>query len=124
MSRGMDKHTIQVLEYEKGLSIIARYASTDAGREHVLALKPLKDASEVTSRLEMISEMRVLLEWGKSLPLGDVEDLREAFSRARTPGAVLDARTVLGIGGLARTSRLVQGFLPAISGISAILKKA
>jgi DNA mismatch repair protein MutS2 len=110
MSRGMDKHTIQVLEYEKGLGIIARYASTDAGREHVLALKPLKDASEVTSRLEMISEMRVLLEWGKSLPLGDVEDLREAFSRARTPGAVLDARTVLGIGGLARTSRLVQGF--------------
>jgi DNA mismatch repair protein MutS2 len=106
----MDNHTIQVLEYEKGLSIIARYALTEAGRERVLALSPLVDTSQVTSRLKMISEMRVVREWGKTPPLADVEDLREAISRAKVPGAVLDARTVLRIGKLARTSRRVRSF--------------
>jgi DNA mismatch repair protein MutS2 len=106
----MDKHTIRVLEYEKVLGLVARYAATEAGGARIVALAPLDDASEVSSRLKMISEMKSLMEWDKSVPLAGVSDVREAVSRAKVPGAVLDARMILLIGSLARTSRLVFGF--------------
>lgn len=112
----MDKHTIQVLEYEKVLGLIAHRTSTEPGRQRALALTPFADPSEVRRRLTMISEMKSLLEWGKTPPLAAVEDVGKAISRARVPGAVLDAGTILLIGVLARTSRLVREFLYASRG--------
>jgi DNA mismatch repair protein MutS2 len=106
----MDKHTIRVLEYEKVLELVARYASTEAGRLRISALRPLADSSEVTERLKMISEMRTLMEWDKVPPLCGVHDVREAISQARLPGAVLDAGTILMVGKVARAARLVRGF--------------
>jgi DNA mismatch repair protein MutS2 len=106
----MDRHTIHILEYEKALSIVSRYASTEAGKEQVLALSPFEDVSEITSRLKMISEMRVLLEWDKPIPLDGVYDVRVPISRSKVPGALLDARTILIVGMLARAARLVRAY--------------
>jgi DNA mismatch repair protein MutS2 len=106
----MDKHTIRVLEYDKVLGIVARYAATDAGRQRVLELKPLLDKSEVTARMAMISEMKSLFEWGKPPPIAGVYDVRDAVSRAKVPGAVLDARSLLLICSVAKASRLLRRF--------------
>jgi len=54
--------------------------------------------------------MRSLLEWGKIPPLGGAVDTRDAVGKARTAGAVLDARTLLAIGQTARTARLTKKF--------------
>jgi DNA mismatch repair protein MutS2 len=107
----MDKHTIDILGYEKALNIISRYAATEAGRQRVLAVSPFEDVSEVTSRLKMISEMKTLLEWDKSIPLSGVHEVREPISRAKTPGAVLDAKTILLIGMVAKAAGLVRRFV-------------
>ena len=106
----MDKHTIQVLEYGKALALVARYASTEVGRERILSLRPFTDIDEIKLRLKMTSEMRSLHEWGRSVPLAGVSDVREAISKAKTPGALLDAKTILLIGSLARAARALQAF--------------
>lgn len=106
----MDSHTIRTLEYQKVLGLIARYASSDAGREAVLALRPLAGISEALDRLVLISEMKRLLEWGKTPPLGGLMDVSDAVRRSRTLGAVLDARTLLAVSETARSGRLARGF--------------
>jgi DNA mismatch repair protein MutS2 len=106
----MDKHTIRTLEYDKVLTLISRYASSDAGVACVLALEPLPDAQAVSRRLKLVSEMKSLLEWGRTPPLAGVVDTRDAVSRAKTAGAVLEARVLLAILVTARTARLAKKF--------------
>jgi DNA mismatch repair protein MutS2 len=106
----MDKHTIQVLEFDKVLSILGRFASTEAGRQRVLSLKPLAGKSEVTARMSMVSEMKALLEWNKNPSISGFHDVTDALARAKVPGAVLDAGSLLHIGFTARASRLLKSF--------------
>lgn len=107
----MDKHTIRVLEYEKVLNLVARYAATEAGKQRIGTLRPLDNPSDVVGRLRLISEMKTLMEWDKAIPLAGVHDVREAISRSTVPGAILDAGTILKVGMLARSARLVRIFL-------------
>ena len=106
----MDRHAIRTLEYEKVLNLVARYASSEAGRESVLGLEPLSDISLATQRLKMVSEMKSLLEWGRIPPLAGTLDTRAVVSKARVAGAVLDARTLLAISQTAKTARLARRF--------------
>jgi len=106
----MDKHTIQVLEFDKVLSLLGRFASTEAGRHRVLGLKPLAEKSEVTARMSMISEMKTLLEWNKNPSVGGFHDVTNALARAKVPGAVLDPGSLLHIGCTARVSRVIRHF--------------
>jgi len=106
----MDRHTLRTLEYDKVLSLIARYASSDPGRESVLGLEPLSDVSLATQRLKLVSEMKALVEWGRMPPLSGTLDTRDAVSRAKTAGAVLDARTLLAVGRTATVARLARRF--------------
>jgi DNA mismatch repair protein MutS2 len=106
----MDRHTIQTLEYLKILSLVARYAMSEAGREAVLGLAPLDDISKARDRLGLVSQMKLLLEWGKTPPLAEIADARAAVARARVSGAMLDARALLAIAQTARTARLARSF--------------
>jgi len=106
----MDKHTIQVLEFDKVLGLLGRFASTEAGRERVLGLKPLAEKSEVTARMSMVSEMKALLEWNKNPSVGGFHDVTDALARAKAPGAVLDPGSLLHIGFTARVSRVLRHF--------------
>ena len=106
----MDKHTIQVLEFDKVLGLLGRFASTGAGKDRVLSLKPLAEKSEVTARMSMISEMKALHEWNKNPSVGGFHDVTDALARARVPGAVLDPGSLLHIGDTARVSRVLRHF--------------
>lgn len=107
----MDRHTIQILEYEKVLAIVSRYASTEAGRARIIATCPLKDQSQIANRLGMVSEAKSLSEWGESLPIAGVYEIGDSISRSRVPGAVLDAGSLLRIQSAAGAARIVRDFL-------------
>ena len=107
----MDSHTIRTLEYDKVLRVVSRYASSDAGKQAVINLEPLDTMDEARGRLRLASEMKSLLEWGASPPLGAVPDTRDAAERARTPGAVLDAKTLLAVAQSTRAGREMKRFL-------------
>jgi DNA mismatch repair protein MutS2 len=106
----MDKHTIQVLEFDKVLNLLGRFASTEAGRERILSLRPLSDESEVKARMSMISEMKTLHEWNKNPSVGGFHDVTDALARAKVPGAVLDPGSLLHIGETARVSGGLRHF--------------
>jgi len=107
----MDSHTIRTLEYDKVLTIVARYASSEAGKQAVVNLEPFDRVEEADERLKLVSEMKSLLEWGLAPPMGSVPDTRDAAARAKTPGALLDARALLAVAESARTARQVKRFL-------------
>jgi DNA mismatch repair protein MutS2 len=106
----MDRHTIEILEYEKVLGLLARYASSEMGIDRVLRLAPLEAISEIEARATMISEIKYLLEWGKSPPLSGIRDIRNTISRAKIPGTVLDAKALLATNSVVRSSRLTRAF--------------
>jgi DNA mismatch repair protein MutS2 len=104
----MEKHTLHVLEFDKTLDLVARFASSEAGRNRVLSLSPLESREEALNRLGRVTEMRRLIEWGKAPQLSDVVDVRPVLTRSRIPGAVLDAGSLLDVGTAARVARLVR----------------
>ena len=61
----MDRHTIEILEYQKVLAIVACYASTEAGAARILATRPLSDRAHIANRLAMVSEAKSLREWDR-----------------------------------------------------------
>ncbi len=107
----MEKHTLHVLEFDKVLDLVARFASSDAGRDRVLNLSPLDSRAGALLRLGQVSEMRRLIEWGKTPPLSDAVDVRPALKRSAIPGAVLDAASILDVGIAARVVRLLRAFI-------------
>ncbi len=109
----MDRHTIEILEYDKVLAIVARYASTEAGAARILGTKPLSDRPHIANRLAMVSEAKLLREWDKSLPISGVYEISGSISKAKVPGSVLDAATLLRIGQAAKGARIVRGFIEA-----------
>ncbi len=106
----MEKHTLHVLEFDKTLDLVAGFASSDAGRQRVLELSPLASRAEALTRLGRVSEMRRLIEWGKTPPLAGAVDVRPTAARSTVPGAVLDAASLLDVAAAARTARLVRSF--------------
>jgi DNA mismatch repair protein MutS2 len=107
----MDAHTIRVLEFGKVLSLVARYTSGQVGRDCVLGLEPLDDPDQIDSRLDMIGEMKALIEWEKSPPLSDVPPAGPVLARTRVPGAVLEASSLQEVASLAACARSVRRFL-------------
>lgn len=106
----MEKHTLRVLEFDKILALVAPFACSGAGRSRVLELSPLDSRDEALTRLRMVTEMRRVLEWGRTPPLSDIRDVRPVLARAAIPGAALDAASILDVGSAARAARLVRAF--------------
>ncbi len=106
----MDKHALQVLEYNKAIIILRRYLVTEIGERYLDSLSPSNNLELIMLRQRMISEIRSLLDWGHSIPLSPLKDLTEAISKATVSGVILDASTLLGIWHLARVSRLLKAF--------------
>jgi DNA mismatch repair protein MutS2 len=106
----MEKHTLHVLEFDKALDLVAGFASSEAGRDQVLRLSPQDSRAEALTRLTRVTEMRRLLEWGKTPPLSEMVDVRSVLSRSVIPGAVLDAGSILNVGTAARVARVTRSF--------------
>jgi DNA mismatch repair protein MutS2 len=106
----MEKHTLRVLEFDKVLSLVARFALSEAGRNRVLGLTPLGPREEALGRLHAVSDMRRLLEWGKTPPLRGMVEIRPILKRSMVPGAVLDASSLLDVRTTAGVARLVRSF--------------
>lgn len=110
----MEKHTLHVLEFDKALDLVAGFASSEAGRSRVLQLSPQDSRAEALTRLKRVTEMRRLLEWGKTPPLSETVDVRPILTRSKIPGSVLDAGSILDVGAVVRVTRLVRSFFGQI----------
>jgi DNA mismatch repair protein MutS2 len=105
----MDQHSLQLLEFEKVLGLVARNTHWEPGREAVLSLRPgspdqiRRFQAEVAEAARLVDESRQIVPEG----LSDVREALQGASRDRT----LRPEELLGVAELARASRRIGRLL-------------
>src|SRR5713101_4908324 len=107
----VDERTLRVLEFAKVTERLASYALTARGRELAETLAPSADPDDVTRRLAVTTEARVLLADGE-VPLRGTSDLREMLGRARI-GSILQPADLLALRETLAAIRQVKHFIQA-----------
>lgn len=85
----MDARTLKALEFEKILEHLAAFCSSEAGRESVLALRPLQDLAVVQAEQILAVQAGLWKERAGSC-LTDFPDLRDVFAYLENPSAELE----------------------------------
>jgi DNA mismatch repair protein MutS2 len=78
----LDKHFLDVVEFEKVRDIVARHCSTELGRKVLRRMKPLRSREQAQLCLEQTDEVVKLLHERERLPLADLHDAGGLVRRA------------------------------------------
>lgn len=103
-------HSLEKLEFDKVVRQIQSYTVSDLGKEHLRALRPAADAKKIRGQLDLVSEIKGLLEGDEALPLDAILDIREALHRASIEDLVLPAEDLRAIARTMQTSLAVQQY--------------
>lgn len=107
----MNRHALQVLEFDRVLALVAERASSGPGAARVRTLHPIPLRDVAERELARVAAMRALVEGDTPFRLEAIPDCSAALTRLAIPGSVLDARALLDVGVLLRSSRLVKAAL-------------
>lgn len=86
----MDRHTFDILEWDKVCELVAGYAACSLGKELARGLQPLRDGSQIQHRQSLTTEMTEAIVSGLTPPFGGLHDIRAQVRRAKTE-ATLEA---------------------------------
>ncbi|MFN4260254.1 MAG: endonuclease MutS2 [Gemmataceae bacterium] len=90
----MDKHTLDLLEFDKIRDLLAGYAASSLGKELARQLEPSTDETGVRAELLLVTEMMEALGEGQTPPLSGLHDIRLLLRRAAI-GSMLSAEQLL-----------------------------
>ena len=107
----IDEIVLEKLEFEKILSQVSKYSSTESGKNLILNLYPSSDISFITTEGILIEEAKEILNKAGHPPIDFLSDLKNSLSESRIEGSILSSNKVLEILKLAKTSRLLIQFL-------------
>jgi DNA mismatch repair protein MutS2 len=102
----MDPHSLRVLEFPEVIELVAKRTHWPPGRELVEALRPAPSLAELRVRQADVAEAIRWLQEAPLLPLGGLDDVRDAIKLAGRGGG-LDGVELLAIREVAVTSRRV-----------------
>lgn len=91
------QNSLDSLEFDKLLEIIARYANSDASQRSILSITPLDSKEEIEKRFSCIEEIRLLSQKGKPLSILPFKDIAPALQEVRPEDAVLEPLELVGI---------------------------
>ena len=106
----IDRHALEVIEFDKVRRQIAEHATSSLGREAVEAIEPADDERDVRRSLETSDEMARVVRWDDPLPMGGVKDIRAALLVARRAGAALAPDALLDLAGVIRASTRLRSW--------------
>ena len=98
------------LEWDRVLGAVASRCAGPLGRELALALPFAETREQAREFLAQSTEAVRVLEDGRTLPVGEVDDVREAIERARV-GGVLSPVELRAVGRLLGAARALRRFL-------------
>jgi DNA mismatch repair protein MutS2 len=98
------------LEWDRVLHALAERCAGPLGRDLAVALPFAATRDEARAFLAQAAEATGLLERGQTLPVGEVDDVREAIERARV-GGVLAPAELRAVGRLLGAARALRRFL-------------
>lgn len=91
----MNRHALEVLEFDRLLAVIAGYVQGAGGRRVILGLSPSTDLQQIKSRRGLYTEMLQLLESPRSLPALHLDDISDILLRAAPADAILDGEALV-----------------------------
>ncbi len=78
----MNKHTEDILEFNKILELLKEKCATELGREKIEEIKPVYNLDLVRISLNEVEEVRNILDREGALPFGQIFDIRKDLSQA------------------------------------------
>ncbi|HHT48755.1 MAG TPA: endonuclease MutS2 [Firmicutes bacterium] len=114
----MNEKTFRVLEFDKILSRLSTYASSQLGKELALTLRPALTSPAIKEAQAETTEACRLTQSGERIPLGGIHDLRAALKKAGL-GGVLSPEELAAVGETCRAARLFREFFRAEQGETA-----
>ncbi|MCX8031118.1 MAG: endonuclease MutS2 [Thermodesulfovibrionales bacterium] len=87
-------NTIEHLEFNKLLFMIADIAKSQASKRATLQIKPLKSLEEIKLRQDLIKEIMQMYSEGTPLPIFDFKDLTLSFEKVRPEGSILEGKEI------------------------------
>jgi len=107
---GFDKHTLEVLEYDKVISILRGLCLTHYGMNLVDRLLPMTDSKAIDERLHEVSQMKDIIRFGEIFPLYRLEDATGLIIRSKTEGIFLEPKDLLKIKELVEVSSELHSY--------------
>ena len=101
-----DVHALRILELDGALALVAGFAATGLGAEHVRAAQPSLDRDAVEREHSRVAALRAMVGSEAGWPSEPIPDLRAALERLAVPGTGLSATELLATATLLRSSRL------------------
>ena len=106
---------LEKLEYRKILGYIAKYCSTEIGKNNVLAATPLNDIISADHEGNLVTEAKEILIRNIPPPLEYIPDIREILAQSAIENSVLDSKKILEVLRLAIISRNLSNFFKSNS---------
>ncbi len=101
----------QKLEFDKIIDRVARFASSEPGRECASRLFPLTDTSLIQTELQRVSEAKELLIAEGSFPLDGIKNIASALKKTLIQNRILFAQELLDIASTLKASRVLHAFI-------------
>lgn len=98
-------HALEVLEFRRVLERVAARASSELGRERVLACRPSADLDEITSELSRVGAAMRFLDEDSDWAMESVPDVSNTLRQLSVAGAVLEAEPLHRVGVFLASSR-------------------
>jgi DNA mismatch repair protein MutS2 len=91
---GMDAHTLDLLEFNKVLDLLAVYAASSLGKELARQVEPGTELEKIATETALVTEMVEAVGLGQTPPFAGLRDVRLLARRAAI-GAMLTAEQLL-----------------------------
>ena len=105
----MQERTLQVLEYEKILAKLSRYARSNLVKKQIMALRPSSDIDYINQELNYAQAMEKVIRKNGNIDLFGLVDLREIVAYIRKNG-ILEPSELLKILDLLRVSTYLKDY--------------
>lgn len=117
----MNQRVLSVLEFNKIVEQLKKYAETSLGKDKAGKLMPSADLEEVKKLQEETDEAAHILRLNHLIPFGGIRDIRESLKRSSI-GGVLSALECLDIANTIYGGRQVKNFISGLEEELPILK--
>jgi DNA mismatch repair protein MutS2 len=91
------RSTIESLEFNKLLGIIADFTKSDASRKAVLGISPLDSIENINKRQSLINEIRLMSQKGNPLNIPPFPDIKPFLQKLRPEDSILEPIELSGI---------------------------
>lgn len=108
----MNTHTLKVLEYKKIIELLSTYTSSLPGLDKIKLTKPLTDFNQITRLMAETTELKALLDPGKSLPVSGLFDLTPILLKLSDWNDALTVEDINQVGSTVRTARYMREMIP------------